>query len=295
MPRLSSAYQAVLRSLVDSEKINRVSWGAEALYVRLLLVADGAGRYHGSAGMVAGKVATKRLLRRATDLDEIEGFLVELESVGLIYRYGCGEFLGIVDFFAGGANGEGRGIRRAVAFPASPDGLPQPVALPPSYASGGPDRRSEIGDLDRRSERRSGGEPNAAAAGPPTVAEPPVAVPVDTPPKKPKKPRKQPTGDHPELIAWWCAEWERTRGFPFVVRGGPDGSAAKAALKLGTLAECQARTTRLLEAPDDFTRKAVDGIAWLGKRWNTLGGPGQPGTAVGGSEFDKYLTRQGLL
>ncbi len=115
MPRLSSAYQAVLRSCVDSVKVNSVSWGAEALYYRLLLISDGFGRYHGGARDVACKAATRRF-GASTDIEEIEGFLRELEQVGLLLRWSTGteQHLQLQDYFDAGN-------RQKAAFPAPPD------------------------------------------------------------------------------------------------------------------------------------------------------------------------------
>lgn len=84
---LPRPFMAVLRSYPDSAKVNAVSEGAEALYLRLLMVADDHGRFHGSAVDVAGKVLARRVFAGQLDLPAVEQRLAELDRERLIRRY----------------------------------------------------------------------------------------------------------------------------------------------------------------------------------------------------------------
>ncbi len=104
MGRLSSAYAGVLRSLPNSRRLNRVSWGAEALFGdRVLVLADPLGRYWGDGHTVACHACTERLRNGSTTPEQIEDFLVELERVGLLFRYTVdGErYLQVFEYFVG--------------------------------------------------------------------------------------------------------------------------------------------------------------------------------------------------
>ena len=184
MPRLSTAYQAVLRSSIHSKKLNAVSWGAEALYFRLLCATDGAGRMAGDAFTVCAQVCTERMRDGGVDPAQVETFLEELESAQLIQRWlSKGEpYLALIGYFDAGN-------KQKVSTPEPPDMPPHPLVgddsesiqthPEPIKTTHPPDRGSESGD--RGSGMR---EPESAAAPPPaapqdnpTRATDPLAVP----------------------------------------------------------------------------------------------------------------------
>lgn len=95
-----SAYNPLLKSYPDSDKINAVSEGAEVLYVRLVAASDDGGRYPADPAWVLARLFT---LRMTSGLKEkaIADRLDELSRVGLIEIYAVGErrYLQIVNVF----------------------------------------------------------------------------------------------------------------------------------------------------------------------------------------------------
>ena len=87
MARQVRAYQQVLRSLPRSVRINKVSVGAEMLYVRLLLLADAEGRYWGSTFRVAALVLAERVEANQVTVAQVEVWLDELHAAGLTEPY----------------------------------------------------------------------------------------------------------------------------------------------------------------------------------------------------------------
>ncbi len=82
--------------IIDSEKINTISEGAENLWIRLVIVTDDFGRYHAKPEIIKGKVLTLRKL----SITIVKKRLQELMEIGLIniYESGSGVYLEIVDF-----------------------------------------------------------------------------------------------------------------------------------------------------------------------------------------------------
>lgn len=101
MARISQNYQAVLRSVLDSNKLAMVSDGAELLYFKLLLASDSEGRYHGSAFRVMARALTAKAETGVIETKMVEGWLVELAEMELIERYETeGQvYLRILDYF----------------------------------------------------------------------------------------------------------------------------------------------------------------------------------------------------
>lgn len=95
---------------------------------------------------------------------------------------------------------------------------------------------------------------------------------------KEQRPRKEATGPHAEAIAWWHAEFLRTRGEPYAFCGGKDGDHVRSLLALRSdaseaqraeaVSRFKQRSTALLESQDAFYAKADLGT--LRSAWNKL-------------------------
>lgn len=83
------SYNPLLKSYPDSEKVNKVSIGAETLYTRLIAKSDDAGRYWGEPLMIMAKLFTHRMAATEVSESGVRGWLDELEAVGLIRTYKC--------------------------------------------------------------------------------------------------------------------------------------------------------------------------------------------------------------
>lgn len=70
-------------SLTRSESINELSWFAEVLFYRLIVVADDFGRFDGRAAVIKGTCFPLRNIR----VSQIEKGLNELASVSMIFTY----------------------------------------------------------------------------------------------------------------------------------------------------------------------------------------------------------------
>lgn len=73
----------MLRDYTDSESVNRLSWQAECLFVRLIMKADDYGRYYGDAQLLKSYLFPRRNIR-ATDMSR---WIAECENAGLIACY----------------------------------------------------------------------------------------------------------------------------------------------------------------------------------------------------------------
>lgn len=131
MARLSSNYQAVLRSLLDSDKAERVSMPAELLFFRLLLASDGCGRYTASPFRVLGRVLASRGEGGEVSTEQVAGWLDELAAVGLIERYEVEgkPYLQIANYYEPPSKG-----RTDERYPSPDEGQ----AVPPLGTSGPP-------------------------------------------------------------------------------------------------------------------------------------------------------------
>lgn len=87
MAERREAYNPLLKSYPDSDKVNAVSEGAEVLYLRLLAQSDDAGRYYGEASWILAKLFTARMIAKELTHSDINQRLSELENVGLLHRY----------------------------------------------------------------------------------------------------------------------------------------------------------------------------------------------------------------
>lgn len=114
------AYNPLLKSYPDSERVNAVSMPAETLYTRLIAQSDDAGRYWGDARMVLGRLFTQRSIAGQVGEPEIEAMICELEAVGLVRRYQVREIQYIE--LVGVHKVNRRDVKRVVLHPDPPTG-----------------------------------------------------------------------------------------------------------------------------------------------------------------------------
>lgn len=87
MATRNQAYNPLLKSYPDSEKLNRVSIPAEAFYLRLLAQSDDAGRYWADPPIVLARLYTLRMVNGTATADDIKGWIAELRRENLIKTY----------------------------------------------------------------------------------------------------------------------------------------------------------------------------------------------------------------
>lgn len=76
--------ERMLRDWTDSEAVDKISWQAECLFVRLIMKADDYGRYHGNPKLLKSLLfPLKDCLRDA----DISRWIAECEKAGLIRVY----------------------------------------------------------------------------------------------------------------------------------------------------------------------------------------------------------------
>lgn len=114
MARLTTNYQALLRAYTESPRINSVPMEAEALFIRLLCLSDGCGRYHGDPFTVLARALTTRFKDGLT-VEDVSDWLGQLKNAGLItlYSHGGEQFL-LVNRYHDAGN------RSKTEFPAPP-------------------------------------------------------------------------------------------------------------------------------------------------------------------------------
>lgn len=86
----------VLRDWTASEKIDKISFPAEALFIRLMMKADDYGSYHANPKLIKSFCFPLKNIRET----EISRWLYELESAGIIAFYDAENkhYLHIIDF-----------------------------------------------------------------------------------------------------------------------------------------------------------------------------------------------------
>lgn len=101
MGKAGKSYNPLLKSYPDSEKINRVSEGAEVLYVRLLAASDDDHHYYADAQRVLAKLFTERMVVGTVTEEAVAARLDELDREDLIrlYEVGGKQYLEIVQCF----------------------------------------------------------------------------------------------------------------------------------------------------------------------------------------------------
>lgn len=100
MPR-PHAYNPLLKSYPDSEKINAVSEGAETLYTRLLAICDDNACFWGDPKLVLVKAYSQRWAGGQLVAEDVEARLEELRAVELIrfYHHGDRAYLQVLNCF----------------------------------------------------------------------------------------------------------------------------------------------------------------------------------------------------
>jgi len=114
------AYNPLLKTYPDSDKINSVSEGAEVLYVRLIAASDDAGRYYGDPQWVLSKLFTARMIQSEVTIEDIKNRIDELEKVGLlrVYEHGGKSYIELFQAFKTLRND----VQPAILFPDPPYG-----------------------------------------------------------------------------------------------------------------------------------------------------------------------------
>ena len=181
-PRVGSAYVPLLRSYVDSDKVNAISIAAEMLYLRLLAVSDDAGRYWARPHLVLGKALTKRWEAGEIDVDQVAALLEELAAAKLIIR--DEEHLEITQYHGG----RGRKDREPlIRFPEVRDGFVNQTATKrsPNGATGdrlvAPSRSRSRSIKQEREQETTRAREEGADAPAPKRRPPDFPIPADWP------------------------------------------------------------------------------------------------------------------
>lgn len=164
MARPTKHYQEVLRSYPRSRKINLISLGAEALYMRLLVLADCAGRFPSDPAVVLSLALAERLARGQVVAADVAGWIDEMERVGLLVRYEVANepLLELQNYFRTANN------RVVATYPAPP--VPTTGTERPHYGDGVSPHLHGRGDSPRRDgterDERAREAPSESDAGP---------------------------------------------------------------------------------------------------------------------------------
>ena len=123
MPEKSKRWVAVLRTLHQSRKLNKVSEGAELLYRRLLEVVDDNGNYDADPALILGQALARRMAQGLT-VKTTGDRLKELVKEELVWLYRGDELLHISNHYTK-LRADGHG---AIVLYDSP--TPEELALP---------------------------------------------------------------------------------------------------------------------------------------------------------------------
>ena len=132
MPRLSTNYQAILRAYTESPRVNSVSIGAEALFVRLVCLSDGAGRYYGDPFDICARACTTRM-KNGLSPDDVADWLSELLLADLVSAY---EVLGQPYLLVNRYHDAGNKAKEEFPPPPYPAGEEQPPAGDTDHSAG---------------------------------------------------------------------------------------------------------------------------------------------------------------
>lgn len=81
----------VRESILTSEAVNRLSFGAEVFYRRLMSKADEYGRYHSDPQFLLDDLFPKKLRFQHIEWQHIYSYLIECVTVGLVVLYSVEE------------------------------------------------------------------------------------------------------------------------------------------------------------------------------------------------------------
>ncbi len=150
-----AAYNALLKSYPDSDKINAVSTGAEMLYTRLLAQSDDAGRYYGDPQFILCRLFTARMAAGQVKVGDVSKWLLELEAVGLVRRYTVAgvAYLELIDVY----KSTRADVKPQVYFP---EPLPESVTDPVRTRNGHVTDAHGYGPLEQAKEQAKEQEQN---------------------------------------------------------------------------------------------------------------------------------------
>jgi hypothetical protein len=151
MPEKSRNWVAVLNTLHQSDRLNRVSEGAELLYRRLLEVVDNGGNYFADPSLLLGYIFAHRMSSGLTPKDMMDR-MQELVRVGLLEVYQDGKLLHISRYYTRlRSDGHGADIRFA-SFSGKPRPIPDSDRTPPGIHPASTE--SEIDSESEESQKR---------------------------------------------------------------------------------------------------------------------------------------------
>jgi len=153
MAEKSRNWVAVLNTLHQSDRLNRVSEGAELLYRRLLEVVDNGGNYFADPSLLLGYIFAHRMSSGLTPKDMMDR-TQELVRVGLLDVYADGKLLHISRYYTRlRSDGHGADIRFA-AFVAGNSHRPDSDRTPPGVHPASTESEIEIDSEREESEKR---------------------------------------------------------------------------------------------------------------------------------------------
>jgi len=152
-------WNPLLCSYPYSERINTLSIGAETLYTRLIAQSDDAGNYWGSPELVLAYLFGHRLAKGEVAAQDIAGWIVELERVGLAERYQSGNatylhLVGVKKHLRGDIKPkiEHPGFTQALISQENPENVTDTVRKRNGYGTNSYRARNEFGSTESTTE-----------------------------------------------------------------------------------------------------------------------------------------------
>jgi hypothetical protein len=268
-------YVALFRAVCTSRRMAELrNHDSRLFYVLLLTQCDSWGRVTADSRQLHVLVWAMF----GASLADTETALDDLGRVGLIDVHELGRDLWIqIPDWEEKAGTVGRVDRRGTSkFPGpSPDSLRTHSGLTP--------RTIEVIPDQVRSEERRGEEKREEKKAP-------SGAPADKPPSI-SKPRKEPTGEHAEFIAWWCAAYELATGASYGFQGGKDAKHVQRILaRPGGSQEARRRASIMLTCAPEWMAKGGIDLGTLDAQWNKLASAGNVQVATGSKQA--VLSRQ---
>jgi|GEM_PF-5997955 len=271
MTEKSRNWVAVLNTLHQSDRLNRVSEGAELLYRRLLEVVDNGGNYFAEPSLLLGYIFAHRMSSGLTPKDMMDR-TQELVRVGLLDVYADGKLLHISRYYTRlRSDGHGADIR-FVAFSTGNGHRPESDRTPPGVHPASTE--SEIDSETEERQKRDRKNPSAADSEPATAG------------NAPKSRRRESPKDMDavrELVGWFYSAREaaghgKTTKYDGRHVAVPDLNAARKALRWFVAGPC----TR-----EQFNARIETALAghYFGKVPDTL--------ACAVTAFDSYVKANG--